>query len=40
MQVSVESVGSLERRMTLSLPADQLDSAVSARLREMARTAK
>ncbi|WP_133501540.1 trigger factor [Cognatilysobacter terrigena] len=40
MQVSVESVGNLERRMTLSLPADQLDSAVDARLREIARTAK
>lgn len=40
MQVSVESVGNLERRMTLSLPADQLDSAVAARLREIARTAK
>lgn len=40
MQVSVESVGNLERRMTLSLPADQLDTAVSERLREIARTAK
>jgi trigger factor len=40
MQVSVESVGNLERRMTLSLPADQLETAVSARLREMARGAK
>ena len=40
MQVSVESVGNLERRMTLSLPADQLESAVSARLREVAKGAK
>ncbi len=40
MQVSVESVGNLERRMTLSLPANQLESAVSTRLREMARGAK
>ena len=40
MQVSVESVGNLERRMTLSLPADQLESAVDARLREIARGAK
>ncbi|TZF91717.1 trigger factor [Cognatilysobacter lacus] len=40
MQVSVESVGNLERRMTLSLPADQLDTAVAARLREIARGAK
>ncbi|GAB2513380.1 trigger factor [Lysobacter humi (ex Lee et al. 2017)] len=40
MQVSVESVGNLERRMTLSLPADELETAVSARLREIARGAK
>lgn len=40
MQVSVESVGNLERRMTLSLPADQLETAVAARLREIARGAK
>lgn len=40
MQVSVESVGNLERRMTLSLPADQLETAVDARLREIARGAK
>jgi trigger factor len=40
MQVSVESVGNLERRMTLSLPADQLETAVSSRLREIARGAK
>jgi trigger factor len=40
MQVSVESVGNLERRMTLSLPADQLETAVSERLREIARGAK
>ena len=40
MQVSVESVGNLERRMTLSLPADRLESAVDTRLREIARTAR
>src|SRR6476469_8717229 len=40
MQVSVESVGGLEHRMTLSLPADQLETAVSGRLREIARGAK
>lgn len=39
MQVSVESVGNLERRMTLSLPAGQLDTAVASRLREIARGA-
>jgi len=40
MQVSVESLGALERRMTFSLPADQLASVVDGRLREIARGAK
>ncbi len=40
MQVSVESTGNLERRMNFSLPAEQLESGVSGRLREIARTAK
>jgi trigger factor len=39
MQVQVESVGALERRMTLRLPAEQLETQVGGRLREMARTA-
>lgn len=40
MQVSVESLGSLERRMTFSLPADRLENQVAGRLREIARGAK
>ena len=40
MQVSVESVGALERRMTFRLPAERVDSQVGGRLREMARTAR
>ncbi len=40
MQVSVESIGSLERRMSFSLPAEQLDTHVGGRLREIARTAR
>jgi trigger factor len=40
MQVSVESTGNLERRMNFSLPAEQLQSSVSGRLREIARTAR
>ncbi|MCF7223443.1 trigger factor [Marilutibacter chinensis] len=40
MQVSVESVGNLERRMTFSLPADRLEAQVGGRLREIARGAK
>lgn len=40
MQVSVESIGDLERRMTFQVPAEQLESSVGGRLREMARTAR
>ena len=40
MQVSVESVGNLERRVILSLPAEQVDTQVGGRLREIARTAR
>ena len=40
MQVSVETLGNLERRMTFSLPADRLETAVDGRLREIARGAK
>ena len=39
MQVSVESTGNLERRMTLRLPAERVDTQVGGRLREIARTA-
>lgn len=40
MQVSVESTGNLERRMTFQLPADRLENGVGGRLREIARTAR
>lgn len=40
MQVQVESVGNLERRMTLHLPAERLETQVGGRLREIARTAR
>jgi trigger factor len=36
MQVSVESTGNLERRMTVSIPADRLSSVIDNRLRDMA----
>jgi trigger factor len=39
MQVSLENTNALERRMTVSLPADRLEGAVGERLREIARTA-
>ena len=40
MQVSVESLGSLERRMTFNLPAERLETQVDGRLREIALGAK
>jgi trigger factor len=40
MQVSVETLGNLERRMTFRLPTDTVDTQVGGRLREIARTAR
>ena len=40
MQVSVESLGSLERRLTFRLPSERLETTVGGRLREIARTAR
>lgn len=40
MQVSVESLGNLERRMSFTLPAERLDTHIGGRLREIARTAR
>ena len=40
MQVSLENTASLERRMTVSLPAERLNGVVGQRLQEIARTAK
>ena len=40
MQVSVESVGNLERRMTLRVPTESVESQIGGRLREIARTAR
>ena len=39
MQVSLENTANLERRLTVSLPAERLDGVVGERLRELARTA-
>jgi trigger factor len=39
MQVSLENTANLERRMTVSVPAERLNGAVGERLREIARTA-
>ena len=40
MQVSVESGEGLERRMTVALPADQIEEAVTKRLKQIGRTAR
>lgn len=40
MQVSVEATGGLERRMTVSVPAERVDNEVENRLRKLAQTAK
>jgi trigger factor len=40
MQVSVENIGTLERKLTVKFPAERFDSQVSARIAEMGRTAR
>lgn len=40
MQVSVEHLSNLERKLTVSVPADRLESRISERLREMSRTVR
>ena len=40
MQVSVETTQGLERRMTVQVPADRVDSEVDKRLQKVGRTAK
>lgn len=40
MQVTVESTGSLERRMRVELPGDTIEQEIDARLKRVGRTAK
>lgn len=40
MQVSVEHTSNLERKLTVSVPADRLESQISERLREISRTVR
>jgi trigger factor len=40
MQISVESIGALERRMEVSVPKEQIEQAVDERLKRVSRTAK
>ena len=38
MQVSVETIEGLERKMTIAVPSEQVDSAVNQRLQEATKT--
>lgn len=40
MQVSVENIGGLERRVTVQIPADEIQQKVDSRLRELCKQAK
>ena len=40
MNVTVESIGALERRMRVELPVDAIEQQVDSRLKSVARTAK
>lgn len=40
MQVSVENIGTLERRLTVKFPAERFETQVSARIAEMGRTVR
>jgi trigger factor len=40
MQVSVEATSSLERQMTITVPAEQIENDVTSRLKQTARTAR
>ncbi len=40
MQANLETIGNIERRLNISLPAEDVDSEVSTRLRKLAQTVK
>ncbi len=40
MQANLETIGNLERRLNISVPAEDIDSEVSTRLRRLAQTVK
>ena len=40
MQVSVEQVSNLGRKLTISVPADKLDTQINARLRDLGRNVR
>ena len=40
MQVTIETTGTLERRMRVELPADRIEKEIETRLKRVGRTAK
>ena len=40
MRVSLESIGALERRLEVTVPAEHIEQAISARLKTFSRTAQ
>ena len=40
MQVSVESIGKLERRMQVQVPAERVSKEIATRLKQLSRTAR
>ncbi len=40
MQVSVESIGKLERRMQVQVPAERVSEEIATRLKQLSRTAR
>src|SRR5690606_25369863 len=40
MQVSVEAIGTLERRMEVQVPAERIEKAVDERLQKLSRTVR
>src|SRR5690606_6285443 len=40
MQVSVEAIGTLERRMEVQVPAERIEQAVNERLQRLSRTVR
>ncbi|MCW8824855.1 MAG: trigger factor, partial [Gammaproteobacteria bacterium] len=40
MQVSVESTGALERKMTIEVPEERIEGEIQSRLKRVAKTVK
>src|SRR6202789_1538096 len=40
MQISVESIGKLERRMQVQVPAERVSEEIASRLKQLTRTAR